>query len=241
MLDGGSQLQMRSRLQPVGLQLADLTAQQAAKLQPIFDQNGRLVDFSSRTNRNFTLKRKMTEYDTAADLEAEEAAISTADAIHAMENDRLIQPLRRSDRLSTHRQHSTATHPQPRVVVDDKQSLIPTHDVPEDETLVETAQMDTEAATDVIDAVTMLAQHLLLRDVLPTRDQLLDLAAGRPTLASEGTQIVTANAARQVHTADNPTPSSPGGRVETVYSEISGSIMKGYRMLISPEQQRSQG
>jgi hypothetical protein len=42
----------------------------------------------------------MAAYDNAADLEAEEAAISTADIMHAMENERLTQPLRRSDRIA---------------------------------------------------------------------------------------------------------------------------------------------
>jgi hypothetical protein len=59
----GRQLQVRSGVQPVGLELADLTQAEAAKLQPEFDEAGKIVSFHSRADRNFRLKAIRERYE----------------------------------------------------------------------------------------------------------------------------------------------------------------------------------
>ena len=118
LLEGGSQPQIRSRLQPVGLELQDLTAKEALRLQPTFDESGRLVEFHSRATSNFSLRNTMKAYDDGDDLpESSTRELPTEDVVAALEEKRILQPvLRRSSRVAAavHQQGATAAQTQSR-------------------------------------------------------------------------------------------------------------------------------
>ena len=102
LLEGGSQPQIRSRLQPVGVELSDLTAKEALRLQPTFDESGRLTQFHSRATANFTLKNKMKAYEEGEDLlEQEQVDRAREDIGSVLDEKRMLQPVpRRSSRVA---------------------------------------------------------------------------------------------------------------------------------------------
>ena len=71
LLEGQSTPQVRSRLRPVGMEVKELSDAERQRLAPTWEGE-ELVDFQSRAQKRFALKKLIQDYDEGADLEVED-------------------------------------------------------------------------------------------------------------------------------------------------------------------------
>ena len=247
--------QIRSRVQAVGLELKGLSVQELAKLQPTFDPEGDLVDFHSRANKPFSMRRYLSDYDEGVDLLE---PVDEENGMIQMEVDRWMGPVLRDQSQLPVRKKSAKSKkgglPAMEMVVEGEE-LQPDIDeevvvVSEQEDLPETHEVDTAILMIALQAV---VREMGLADDEVTSEQGLHSAsranvAGQRSSADLAREVLFGYKARMVHTEKNPTQGmlerdAELAKVwkESTHKEIAGGIMEGFRCLLTDEEKESQG
>jgi hypothetical protein len=265
LLEDSRQLQVRVGVKPVGTELHDLSEAEAAKLQPTF-QGNKLIAFHSRATNNFSLQAKMRAYHAGEDLlraasaeEGEDGGPTTTDKKELLEEERMTKPVRtpkeppmtlrgKRTRESEGPHSDEPMGPQALLHPGSKQALFPTKAGQQAPGAHQHAAQPTKPPQYWQEEQERAIADHLLDHVLEHERVPEEIVVMLDDVEDRGEETIVALKARIVHTKDNPTP----GMLERdpalaeiwrpcTIKEISGSIEKGYRMIITPQQVRDEG